>query len=111
MSAPRRRGARLALAFIVAMLPSLGLAQAYDPVFASYQSYKTERSEIDWREANRSAGELGGFVGQVRASRPASVAPSAATRSPATPESIPSMAETMKSMRKSHSTAAPEPGK
>lgn len=99
------------MTFIVAMVPSLGFAQAYDPVFADYRSHKTERVDIDWREANRSAGELGGFVGQMRASRPAPVAPTAAAASPATPGRIPSVAEVMRLLRKSPSTAAPGPGK
>ncbi|MCL4747965.1 MAG: hypothetical protein KJZ83_21525 [Burkholderiaceae bacterium] len=68
------RWAGVAIAATLAA-PSSALAQLhYESVFDHYRSFRDKPPHIDWRVANRTAGELGGFLGQTRASGPASAA-------------------------------------
>jgi hypothetical protein len=62
--------------------PSALAQAAYESVFADYRSFRQPPTPLGWPEANRQAGALGGFVGQMRA---APRAPAPADPRPAPP--------------------------
>ena len=99
-------GASQVLVVLAALtLPLTSLAQGYDSAFAQYRSHKSESAAINWNDANRSAGELGGFVGQMRASPPLPRAPAGVDARSQPP--MTGMAEMMKSLAGTAPHAAP----
>lgn len=54
-----------------------GAQPIYESVFDAYASWRQPVPSIEWRDANRRVGDLGGFVGQMRASRNTSSPPKA----------------------------------
>jgi hypothetical protein len=79
---------------------SVGAQQTYQSVFAGYSSSRQMAAPTDWRDANRQAGDLGGFVGQMRASPRAAAAPSVAGEpAPTGPEKIRGMLEMLATLR------------
>ena len=101
---------RSTLAALVATLScavaSTALAQAgYESVFDDYRSFREPSEPIDWRAANRTAAELGGFVGQMRAT---ARGPADSPRSAqASPESIRGMPEMLAKHRANTSAQPP----
>jgi len=60
-------------------------ATLYRSVFDEYQAWR-EPEALDWRTANRTAGDLGGHMGQLRGQQPRSgVAPANAKSSTSKP--------------------------
>jgi hypothetical protein len=79
---------------------SAGAQQAYESVFAGDSSSREMAAPTDWRSANRQAGDLGGFVGQMRASPSAAAAPSVSGEPASTgPERMRGMLEMMATLR------------
>jgi len=58
-----------------------GAQPIYESAFDAYASWRQPARSIEWRDANRQVGDLGGFVGQMRASRNAPSGPQAASQS------------------------------
>lgn len=101
-------GTARALVLLAALaLPLPGLAQGYESVFSDYRSHGLEPAATDWRDANRSAAELGGFVGQMRASPRAPRGPEAVGTT--APPAMTGMPELMKSLAGAAPRAAPGP--
>lgn len=93
---------------------SAGAQDSYQSVFDAYPSSREAGAPTDWRGANRQAGELGGFVGQMRASPRVSAAPSRTGETTGRkPEGVRGMQEllaTLRSTRPADESAANRSG-
>ena len=77
-----------------------GAQQTYESVFSGYSSLRQMAAPTDWGHANRQAGELGGFVGQMRASPRAAAVPSVSGKPASTrPEEMKGMLEMLATLR------------
>ena len=89
-----------ACALVVLFAPRVALAQVeYESVFTGYRSHREPIEAADWRGANRQAGELGGFVGVMRASASAPVPGSKKETVPSESEKIPDLNEMVSRLR------------